>query len=89
MDTVMSAELTIPGYQLGILLIIAVFSLLLARPKLGVFVTFLFIMYWGYWINLKTMVGAPVQFNSFTLLYFGFGAALTLLALLGFFHRPA
>ncbi|MFO7984953.1 MAG: hypothetical protein R6U38_03750 [Desulfatiglandaceae bacterium] len=88
MDKVMSAELTVPGYQLGILVLIVIFSLLLAKPKLGLMVTILFVMYWGYWTNLETMVGAPIQFNTFTLIYFGFGVAVTLLALLGFFHRP-
>lgn len=89
MDTLMAAELTIPVYQLGILVIVVIFSLLLAKPKLGLIVTFLFVMYWGYWTNLKNIVGAPIHLDTFTLIYFGFGIAITLLALLGFFHRPA
>ncbi len=89
MDALMSAEMTVPVYQLAILVIIVIFSLLLAKPKLGLIVTFLFVMYWGYWSNLTTMVGAPLHFDVFTLLYFGFGIVITLLALLGFFHSPA
>ena len=89
MDVLMSADLTVPAYQLAILLVVVVFSLLLAKPKLGLIVTFLFVMYWGYWTNLKAMVGSPIQFDTFTLIYFGFGVVITLIAFLGFFHRPA
>ncbi|MEJ2587373.1 MAG: hypothetical protein P8165_07270 [Deltaproteobacteria bacterium] len=89
MDALMSADLSVPAYQLAILVIVVVFSLLLAKPKLGLIVTFLFVMYWGYWTNLKTMAGSPIQLDTFTLSYFGFGVVITLIALLGFFHRPA
>lgn len=88
MDMVMSTQLTVPLYQVGLLVIIVTFALLLGRAKAGVIATYVFTMYWGYWINLKAIIGSPIQFNLVTLIYFGFGIVITFLAFLGFFHRP-
>jgi hypothetical protein len=89
MDTVMSTQLTIPLYQLGLLVVIVTLALLLGRAKLGLIVTYLFGMYWVYWLNTAAILGSPVQLNLNTFIYFGSGIVITILALLGFFHRPA
>ena len=90
METLYSMELTIPLYQVGLLLILVSLVLLLGRLKLALLVNYLFVFYWGYWLNKATIFGPGItQINSFTLGVYGFSALIFVLALIGFLHKPA
>ena len=90
METLYSMELTIPLYQVGLLLILVSLVLLLGRLKLALLVNYLFVFYWGYWLNKEAIFGPGItKINSFTLGVYGFSALIFVLALIGFLHKPA
>ncbi|MBC8177508.1 MAG: hypothetical protein H8E19_08890 [Deltaproteobacteria bacterium] len=89
MEMLFAKELTIPLYQVGLLLLMGSLLLCLGRVKLGMFINFLFMFYWGYWLN-KEAIFEPgaTSINSFTLGVYGFSALIFILALIGFLHNP-
>ena len=90
METLYSIELTIPLYQVGLLLILGSLVLLLGRLKLALLVNYLFVLYWCYWLNKETIFGPGItQINSLTLGVYGFTALIFIIALIGFLHKPA
>ena len=82
-----SMELTIPVFQMAMLLILNTLSLLFGRIKLALLITYLFTLYWGYILNQELLIGSVLknlsQF-SFFLMYFGFGGVVVILSLIGF-----
>ncbi len=90
METLYSIELTIPLFQVGLLLILCSLVLLSGRVKLALLINYLFVFYWGYWLNKEAIFGPGItQINSFTLGVYGFSALIFILALVGFLHKPA
>jgi len=90
METIYSIELTIPLYQVGLLLILGSLVFLLGRLKLALLINYLFVFYWGYWLNKEVIFGPGItQINSFTLGIYGFSALIFIIALIGFLHKPA
>ena len=88
MELLQSAELVVPLYQITILLAISTLVLLFRKIKLALMINYLFTLYWGYGVNRDYLIGHRIQeFNMFTLIYFGFGLIIVILALLGFFAR--
>ena len=90
METIYSIELTIPLYQVGVLLLLGTVAFFLGRVKLALLINYLFVFYWGYWLNKAAIFGPGItQINSFTLGVYGFSALIFILALIGFLHKPA
>jgi len=90
METLFAKELTIPLFQVGLVLFLGSLLLCLGRVKLGMFINFLFMFYWGYWLNKEAVFGAgTTSINSFTLGVYGFSAFIFILALIGFLHNPS
>ena len=90
MEMLFAKELTIPLYQAGLLLLFATLVLFLGRVKLALLINYLFVFYWGYWLNKEAIFGPGItQINSFTLGVYGFSVLIFSLALIGFLHKPA
>ena len=89
-EMLFAKELTIPLYQAGLLLILCSLVFLLGRMKLAILINYLFVFYWGYWLNKEAIFGPGItQINSFTLGVYGFSALIFILALIGFLHKSA
>ncbi len=89
MEMLFAKELTIPLYQAGLLLLLCTLVLFLGRVKLALLINYLFVFYWGYWLNKEAIFGPGItQINSFTLGVYGFSALIFILALIGFLHKP-
>ena len=90
MERLYSIELTIPFYEVGLLLFLSTLVFFLGRVKLAILINYLFVFYWGYWVNKEAIFGPGItQINSFTLGVYGFSAVIFIFALIGFLHRPA
>jgi hypothetical protein len=90
MEMLLAKELTIPLYQVGLFLLFGTVVLFLGRVKLALLVNYLFVFYWGYWLNKEALFGPGIPtINSFTLGVYGFSALIFILAIIGFLHRPA
>lgn len=88
MEFLETAELVVPLYQIALLLVLSTLALLFGRMKMALLINYLFTMYWGYGFNREYLIGHRVEeFSAFTLIYFGFGLIIAILALLGFFAQ--
>ena len=88
METFFLAQLTIPLFDLTLLLAFSTLALLLGRVKLALLINYLFALYWGYIFNREIFVGSDLEkLNHFSVFYFGFGLIIVVLALVGFLAR--
>ena len=84
MEILYSTELAIPLYQVGLLLLLSSLALIAGKRQLALIINYLFVLYWGYWLNREAI--AP-QLDLFTACYFGFGILIIVLALIGFLNK--
>ena len=85
MDILYTTELTIPMYQVGLLMVLTTFGLLFSRIKLALLINFLFALYWGYWLNRENVIGTGIpEIDAFTIGYFGFGFLMVIFVVIGF-----
>jgi len=90
MEILYSTELTIPLYQVGLLLVLSTLVLFFGKVKLALLINYLFVFYWGYWLSRDQIIGSSVfELGQFSIAYIGFGIVIFILALIGFLHRPA
>jgi len=90
MEMLFTKELTIPLYQMGLLLVSCTLILFIGRAKTALLINYLFLFYWAYWLNKDLLFGPGIPaINVFTLGIYGFSALTFILALIGFLHRPA
>ena len=88
MEFLYSTELSIPLFQIMLLLILSSVAVLLRREKLALVINYLFAMYWGYVLNREHVLKAaenPIPY--FTELYFAFGIVIIILIVIGFFFQ--
>ena len=78
-----STELAIPLYQVGLLLLSSL-ALIAGKRQLALIINYLFVLYWGYWLNREVVVP---QLDLFTACYFGFGILIIVLALIGLLNK--
>lgn len=75
-------EICIPISQIVLLLLLSTAALFMGRMKLALFFNYVFTLYWGYGINRDYLVGLGFQYISgYTIVYFGFGVIIAVLAL--------
>lgn len=88
MDFLISTKFCAPLYHIGILLLITPISLLFGRPRLGLFVNFLFFLYWAYIGDRQYILEEGSQsVEIFPWAYFGFGIVIILFGILAFYVR--
>jgi len=82
-------QLTIPMSQVILLLSLSTIALLVGRLRLALFINYCFTLYWGYIANLSLFTTAEMtKLNGYTILYFGSGIVIILLAMIGLIsHR--
>ncbi|OPY79471.1 MAG: hypothetical protein A4E70_02099 [Syntrophus sp. PtaU1.Bin005] len=86
MDTLLSINLSIPLIQIALLLIMSTAAVLFGRIKLALILNYGFILYWAYILNMNVIrESGQAVIDQFTLIYFGFGFVILLLASVGFF----
>ena len=87
MDTLYAIELSIPLFQVSLLLVLCSLIFFFGKAKLALLVNYLFIFYWVYFLNREEVFASNVfQMNPFTLGYLGFGVLIVILAIIGFFN---
>jgi len=86
MEFLQTTELSIPLFQLLLLLLLGSLALLFNRPKVGLLINYLFALYWGYILNIRSLLDLDFV-KYFPIYYFGFGILIVVLALIGFLHR--
>ena len=88
MEILYSTELAIPLYQVGLLLFFSTLTLFAGKVQLALVINYLFVLYWGYWLNRAAVFGDGMpQLDLFTMCYFGFGILIIILALIGFLNK--
>ena len=79
------SDLTIPAFQMALLLVLTTLALLFGRSKLALLITYIFTLYWGYVLNRGCIFEtASASGRHFTFIYFGFGLFVVFFALIGF-----
>jgi len=87
METFFTTELTIPITQVMILLTLSTLALIFGRIRLALLINYCFTLYWGYIANLDLFRGdQAAKVAKFSLFYFGFGAVIIVLAVIGFMY---
>ena len=85
MEVFTSTQLAIPTMQVVLLLALSTGALLIGRLKLALLINYCFTLYWGYVANIDLFsIEGVMMLNNHTFLYFGFGLAIVLLAMIGF-----
>lgn len=84
-EELITTQLQVPAYQIGLLLLITTLTLLFGKMRLALIINYLFTLYWGYILNREQLLGSGLErITNFTALYFGFGLAIALLAAFSF-----
>lgn len=88
MDFLFEVKFCAPLYQLAILLIGITLALLFGKPKAGLFLNFVFCLYWAYIGDRKYILEKGTESDPlFPWMYFGFGLVILLFGLLAFHVR--
>ena len=86
MDFLQTTQLAVPISQIALLLALSTLALLFGRLLLALSLNYAFSLYWGYILNRELLFGSNLEkIDHFNATYFGFGLAIVLLALIGFF----
>ncbi len=84
MDFFYALDISVPLSQIAVLLLLSTLALLYGRAKLALLINYVFTVYWGYFLNRDFMSNSAGVTEMFSLIYFGFGIGIILLAMLGF-----
>jgi hypothetical protein len=80
--------LAVPLSQIALLLTLSTLALLFRRIRLALIINYLFALYWGYGFNREFLLNFDFgKIVTFTIVYFGFGLLILVLALIGFTMR--
>lgn len=81
----METEISIPIYQVALMLVATTLTLLMGRVKLSLLINYLFTLYWGFIANSHMVLGEGAEkFSTFTMFYLGFGFIIAILAAVAF-----
>jgi len=81
-------EIIIPITQIILFLSISTLILLFGRAKLALVTNYLFVLYWGYLCNLELYTEHFENAEYIVYIYFAFGIAIALMAVVGFMSSP-
>jgi hypothetical protein len=88
MESIFSSEITIPLFEVMLLLVLSTLAFLFGRLKLAILINYCFTVYWGYILNFNIFTDHGVLLpNTFTYIYLGAGFLIILLAILGFWTQ--
>lgn len=88
MDIFFSAELSVPLFQILILLLFSTIALLFGKVRMALLINYIFTFYWAYIFNRDSLLGMGLQkFDYFTVTYFLFGLCIFLFAMVGFLFQ--
>ncbi len=80
-----SMDMTVPASQIMILLLATTLILLFGKVRLALLTNYLFAFYWGYFLNSELFADQLDNGDSiFLVVYFVFGAAVAIMAGIGF-----
>jgi hypothetical protein len=83
-----SVNFCAPFYQIALLLGLSTIALFFGNPRIALLINYLFTLYWAYVFDRAYILEAGTkQWPLFPWLYFGFGFAVFLLAIFGFFLK--
>jgi len=82
-----SIEFSIPVVQVVWLLLMITTAQLFGKIKLALLISYIFTLYWGYFLNREVMVNSVNHGEYIILIYFGFGIAVVVLAMIGFIFQ--
>ena len=86
MDLTYTTPITIPLFEIMLLMLLTTLTLLFGRLKLGLLINYCFTIYWGYVLNMHLFTDkGGMLLNTFTYMYLGFGFIVLLLTILGFY----
>jgi uncharacterized membrane protein len=83
MELFLSTHLSVPLFQVMLLLVVTTTALLLGRIKLALLMNYLFTLFWGY-VHNGGLFDSIEKLTMFTTIYFVFGLAIVVLAAIGF-----
>lgn len=85
LEILQSTYLPIPVSQVMLLILLSTIALLFGKVKLALLINCGFALFWGYISNMIHFTAdSSLRFDSFTILYLGFGFCIILLAIIGF-----
>jgi hypothetical protein len=85
MDFFMSTKISIPLFQILLLLIFSTAVLLYGKVRLALVINYMFTMYWGYVFNREYLRGFGYdKIDAYSLVYLAFGLVVVLLVFVGF-----
>ena len=87
MEFFYSIEFSIPVVQVVWLLLMITTAQLFGKIKLALLISYIFTLYWGYFLNRDIIVNSGNQGEYIILIYFGFGIAVVVLAIIGFMFK--
>jgi len=84
MDPLSATHLSVPIFQICLLLLLSTLALVFGRIKLALLINYCFTLYWGYILSIDAFAEQGMfDFNTFTFTYFGFGMVIVFLAMIG------
>ncbi len=89
LQTLGEVSLGIPAWQMGIFLALVSLFMLQSRIKLGLIVTYLFVLYWGFILHGPSFVATAAGIPWALTLYVVCGMATAFLTLLSFFYQSS
>ena len=88
MDIYFNAELSVPLFQILILLLFSTVALLFGKVRMALLINYIFTFYWAYIFNRDSLMSMGLQkFDYFTVTYFLFGLGIFLFAMVGFLFQ--
>ena len=84
MEILYTTQLSVPLFQVVLLLFLIALSTLFGRMKMAILITYLFTLYWGYFSNRDLLFNFIQDLEYFVFIYFGFGILVAILAIVGF-----
>jgi hypothetical protein len=85
MDFFFSTKISIPLFQILLLLIFSTAVLLYGKVRLALVINYIFTMYWGYVFNRDYLHGFGYdKIDAYSLVYLVFGLMIVLLVFVGF-----
>ena len=88
-QTLGEVSLAIPAWQMGLFVALVSLFMLLGRTQLGLIVTYLFVLYWGFILYWPDFVAAAEGNVVALAIYVVCGLTIVFFALLAFTHPPS